>query len=324
MPTVLAPYKIERTIGQLTFYMWEGVNFVRRKSSLTRKRVLHSPKFARTRHYAGLMGSASKIGSAVYKQLPVAWRQGWMYRAFTGEAYTLLKEGVTETAIKQQLWERYVREVAEKCALIVAEPGGTTSAAVKQSLTHDEGAQVLLRAPVKRMYHKRDSGYWNNKISKGVKRRAFRARTQRYAGLLAQAAVIASEVYRQLPVEQQGRDVYQQLTGMVMRYLKVQHTAGNACTDPGPEQVVTAAGGNGVSVKHKPAIYITDHKNNRYVMTPGYKGVGRREQLSVEWKSLRNGHFIQRVQGYIKLRAKKQAWAAIGAGLSLQHNKTPT
>ena len=74
MAEAFAPFRIQRTIGNLTFYMMEGRNFVRKKSSLTR-------------HFAGLMAKASKIGSHVYNALPEYWRQGWMYRSFTGEAY---------------------------------------------------------------------------------------------------------------------------------------------------------------------------------------------------------------------------------------------
>ena len=76
----VGPFKLQRTIGKLTFYMMEGRNFVRKKSSLTRRKVLYSPQFARTRHNAGFMGKASKIGSAVYNALPESWRQGWMYQ----------------------------------------------------------------------------------------------------------------------------------------------------------------------------------------------------------------------------------------------------
>jgi hypothetical protein len=84
MAEVFAPFIINRTIGNLTFYCMEGRNFVRKKSSLTRRKVLYAPEFKRTRYYAQLMAKASKIGSHVYNALPVYWRQGWMYRALTG------------------------------------------------------------------------------------------------------------------------------------------------------------------------------------------------------------------------------------------------
>ena len=91
MAEAFAPFIINRTIGKLTFYCMEGRNFVRKKSSLTRRKVLHSPRFERTRQNAAVMGQASKIGAFLYKALPVHWRKFWMYRSFTGEAYTMLK-----------------------------------------------------------------------------------------------------------------------------------------------------------------------------------------------------------------------------------------
>jgi hypothetical protein len=56
--------------------------------------------------YARLLARASKIGSQVYKGLPPRWRQFWMYRSFTGEAFTLLKENAyTDEEVKQLLWK---------------------------------------------------------------------------------------------------------------------------------------------------------------------------------------------------------------------------
>lgn len=88
-----------------------GVNYAREKSSLTRKRVLKSPHFRKTRSYAGLMSQASRIGSIIYQALPQGWRQGWMYRAFTGEALPFLKEGKPVEKTTTILWERYVEAI---------------------------------------------------------------------------------------------------------------------------------------------------------------------------------------------------------------------
>jgi hypothetical protein len=100
---------LEGTFDELTFYKMEGKYYVRVKSSLTGKRVKTSPEFRLTMCYANLMGRASKIGSAIYKALPANWRQSWMYRSFTGEAFTLLKENpYTDEEVKQILWKTYV------------------------------------------------------------------------------------------------------------------------------------------------------------------------------------------------------------------------
>ncbi|MBO9657447.1 MAG: hypothetical protein J7527_01345, partial [Chitinophagaceae bacterium] len=58
----------------------------------TRKRILKDPRFAEFRKCSKRMAKASKIGSAVYKALPEDFRQFWMYRAFVGEAFKMLKD----------------------------------------------------------------------------------------------------------------------------------------------------------------------------------------------------------------------------------------
>lgn len=97
------------TFDDLTFYKMDGQYYVRAKSSLSSKRVKTSPEFRWTMIYANLLARASKIGSQVYKALPPGWRQFWMYRSFTGEAFTLLKNNpYTDEEVKQILWKCYV------------------------------------------------------------------------------------------------------------------------------------------------------------------------------------------------------------------------
>jgi hypothetical protein len=202
MAEVFAPFIINRTIRNLTFYVMEGRNFVRKKSSLTRRKVLYSPRFERTRQNAALMGQASKIGSFIYNSLPAYWRQSWMYRSFTGEAYKLLKKGREELEIRQLLWDRYVKEVVDK-----------------QCET-----QRLLPEPAitKRIYVKQDANYWESKTRKSIQRKARLQLRQRNSGLLAEASKIASELYNEIPVKSRNRSRYQELTGWAMRWLKEQ------------------------------------------------------------------------------------------------------
>jgi hypothetical protein len=96
------------TIHNLCFYRMGDQYYVRMASSLTGKRVKADPRFALTRLYASLMARASKIGSNIYKQLPIDFRQVWMYRAFTGEAVKMLKAGATDESATEQLWQTYV------------------------------------------------------------------------------------------------------------------------------------------------------------------------------------------------------------------------
>jgi hypothetical protein len=178
----------------------EGRNFVRTKSSLTRKRVLRSPEFERTRYHAGLMAKASKIGSFVYNALPDYWRQGWMYRSFTGEALALLKAGKKENEIQQILLQQYVEVVANK----------------------RPAKEAIAALPVqsKRAYRKLDTTYWNGKTIKSKRRKAHKQKLLYNAGLMAQASKIGSKLYGQLPRKYAGRQHYQYLTGLAFRLLK--------------------------------------------------------------------------------------------------------
>src|SRR5687768_1288040 len=178
MAEVFAPFIIDRTIHDLTFYCMEGRNFVRKKSSLTRRKVLYSPQFKNTRHFAGLMAKASKIGSLVFNALPEYWRQGWMYRSFTGEAFSMLKAGKKEQEIQQVLWERYVKEWVSR---------------------QPKEAIAQLNSQPKRAYRKLNSTYWKSKTIKSTRRKANRQRLMYNAGLMAQASKIGAKLYAQLP-----------------------------------------------------------------------------------------------------------------------------
>ena len=202
MAEVFAPFVIQGTMHNLTFYVMEGRNLVRKKSSLTRRKVLHSPRFERTRYYAGLMAKASKIGSSVYNTLPEYWRQGWMYRSFTGEALTMLKARIKEDEIQQVLWQRYVEVVVSK----------------------QPKADAIASLPVqpKRAYRKLNSDYWKNKTIKSNRRKARKEQTLYYAGLLARASKIGSKLYARLPRKYNRRCHFQYLTGLALRLLKAE------------------------------------------------------------------------------------------------------
>jgi len=80
---------------------------VRVHKPLPRKRLIKSPEFSNTMVHADLMSRASKIGSAVYQALPENFRQVWMYKAFVGEAITLLKRGTPDEDARLLLWKTY-------------------------------------------------------------------------------------------------------------------------------------------------------------------------------------------------------------------------
>ena len=111
MARVLGGVPIAGTIGGVTFYQMNGRTYVRAKSSLTRKRVLKSKAFEKTRKCARDLGRASQIGSVIYKALPDdIRRERWLYRAITGEAASLLYEGKEEQEVEELLWKKYITE----------------------------------------------------------------------------------------------------------------------------------------------------------------------------------------------------------------------
>ena len=102
------PIFLECTWDNLTFYKMEGKYYVRKKSRLTREKVLTHKAFWRTRLYANMLANASKIASSIYSDLPVEWRQFWMFRSFTGEAFSMLEGGATAQETYDYLWQTYV------------------------------------------------------------------------------------------------------------------------------------------------------------------------------------------------------------------------
>ena len=102
---------VSATVGDLCIYQWEGRTFLRKKSSLTTKRVLKDKAFAKTRRYAQSMGMASKIASEIYKSSPVRGR--WIFRTITGDAASLLYAGKTEEEIKELLWDKYIEDIRD-------------------------------------------------------------------------------------------------------------------------------------------------------------------------------------------------------------------
>lgn len=96
------------TFDDVVFYQWEGRIFVRKKSSLTRERVLKDKAFAGLRKHAGDMGRASRIASEVYKLLPVDIKGRWIFRTIAGDAASLIYKGKDEAQVKEILHRKYV------------------------------------------------------------------------------------------------------------------------------------------------------------------------------------------------------------------------
>jgi len=105
------PDYITGTVGDRTYYKLNGQYLVRAKSTLSRRRVKRSPAFQRTMEYAGWLAQASKVASEVYRMIPRERRRVEKYRAMTGMAMTLIKEGMDRDMVKSRLIEKYVRQI---------------------------------------------------------------------------------------------------------------------------------------------------------------------------------------------------------------------
>jgi hypothetical protein len=69
----------------------------------TIKRDRRKARKQQTLYYAGLLGRASKIGSALYARLPLRYKRRGLFLYLTGLALQLLKKQISEEAILTQL-----------------------------------------------------------------------------------------------------------------------------------------------------------------------------------------------------------------------------
>jgi len=126
-------YKAHLLRGRLepiVIYPLGRKGILRAVSSLTGERVKKDPKFKHTMANAAVLGRASGIASFVYGELPKAFRQFWMYRAFTGEAIHLLREGKTDKEAKDILWKTY----AEVWVIKAQEPQPSVDLSYKEEV----------------------------------------------------------------------------------------------------------------------------------------------------------------------------------------------
>ena len=137
-----------------------------------------------------MMSQASRIGSVIYQALPQGWRQGWMYRAFTGEAVQMLKEGTTVEETTRLLWKRYVEAINHKGEDL----GSRLQAALDSAALPPMGTRKKTHPRVERL--------------------------KPYSDLLAEASKLASEFYKSLPVEKRKSGLYRACVAEAMRFLQ--------------------------------------------------------------------------------------------------------
>jgi len=113
MAKQVGPNFIAGTIGNITYYQLNGKYYARLISSLTKERVKTDPHFQNTMRNAGAMGQASKIASAIYRQIPVAERQEKVYRVMTGVGYKWLKQEMPREEVMSRLTKEYLSQYTE-------------------------------------------------------------------------------------------------------------------------------------------------------------------------------------------------------------------
>jgi len=115
MAKQVGPIFLERTIDNIIFYKMDGKYYVRMVPSFPD--IRRSPRFRGTIRSARRMGRASRIGAALYAELPGGLKQFSQYRVLTGAAFHLLKAGKTEEEALALLWARQKDLVERGCAI---------------------------------------------------------------------------------------------------------------------------------------------------------------------------------------------------------------
>ena len=109
---------LEGTIEDLTFYIVDGIGYVRKKSSLKGSRVKKDPKFTRTMQSAQRLKRGSQLASKVYRALPKETQVYALYRQLKSMAILSLKEGKEEAAVLAVL-TKYLAAKAKKSKAVV-------------------------------------------------------------------------------------------------------------------------------------------------------------------------------------------------------------
>lgn len=91
------------TIGNATYYVMNGIGYVRSKSSLSGKRVKTSPAFKKTMEFARKLGEASTLASALYKTVPAKQKSIGLFRKITGMVITGFRKGNNVEEVKKEV-----------------------------------------------------------------------------------------------------------------------------------------------------------------------------------------------------------------------------
>ena len=92
--------RIRGTIGNLTYYQMGGKDYVRMKSSLTRKDFKEKKCFEGSRRSATRFGAGNIIASEVYQSLPAIQKVKSLFPLLRTKAIALVKQGLARADVK--------------------------------------------------------------------------------------------------------------------------------------------------------------------------------------------------------------------------------
>jgi hypothetical protein len=95
-------------------YMSNGLNIIRKPSSLTGLRVARDPAFNGFRQSTNRMKEASPIASVLYSLIPKEQKVYALYRRLTGDALRMIKQGIDKEEIIATLKKQYINPLAEQ------------------------------------------------------------------------------------------------------------------------------------------------------------------------------------------------------------------
>ena len=94
---------VRGTFNNATWYVMNGIGYVRGKSKLTGKRVKKSPTFKKTMEHAHKLGEASRLASLLYSTVEAKNKSIRLFRLITGMVITGFRKGNNEEEVKKEV-----------------------------------------------------------------------------------------------------------------------------------------------------------------------------------------------------------------------------
>ncbi|MGC8751395.1 hypothetical protein [Hydrotalea sp.] len=134
MATIPYTY-ISGTINGFTFYVVNGRQLVRSKTSINQQRFYSDPAFATQRQYSEWLKIASPMASAIYRQLPP---QKGLQQRITGTIMRWLKQGVAPSVAYERLKSIYLKNNGEQVSCLLLSNEYNDSVFFNDANTTDE------------------------------------------------------------------------------------------------------------------------------------------------------------------------------------------